>query len=80
MNHAMNTASSPCPTQTLGKGPGHTCKNSRMCCVSSLCLESPPITKFLTHDVIQRPFENGKEANSPFANLKFKNLDCTYAC
>ena len=52
MNHAMNTASSPCPTQTSGKGPGHTCKNSRMRCASRLCLESPPITKFLTHDVV----------------------------
>ena len=32
-------ASSPGPTQKSGKGPGVTCKYSRMCCVSSLCLE-----------------------------------------
>ena len=29
-------ASSPGPTQKSGKGPSVTCKNSRMCCVSSL--------------------------------------------
>ena len=23
----------------LGKGPGHTCKNSHMCCISSPCLK-----------------------------------------
>ena len=27
------------PPKKLGKGPGHTCKNSHMCCVSSLSLE-----------------------------------------
>ena len=32
-------ASSPGPTQKSGKGPGVTCKYSRMCCVSSLRLE-----------------------------------------
>ena len=32
-------ASSPGPTQKSGKGPGVTCKDSRMCCVSSLRLE-----------------------------------------
>ena len=32
-------ASSPGPTQKLGKGPGVTCEDSCMCCVSSLHLE-----------------------------------------
>ena len=32
-------ASSPGPAQKSGKGPGVTCKNSRMCRVSSLRLE-----------------------------------------
>ena len=35
----LDLASSPGPTQKSGKGPGVTCKNSRMCCVSSLRLE-----------------------------------------
>ena len=49
-------ASSPAPVQKSGKGPGHLCKNSRMCCVSNLCLEKRnhipplPITKFLKHE------------------------------
>ena len=34
-----NVASSLGPTQKSGKGPGHTCKTSHMCCVSSLHLE-----------------------------------------
>ena len=39
--HAMHMVASliPRPCQKLGKGPGVTCKDSRMCCVSSLRLE-----------------------------------------
>ena len=53
-------ASSPGPTRKLGKGPGHTCKTSRMYCVSTLFgvdKSSSPIT-FLTHEgsmLIPRP-------------------------
>ena len=32
-------ASSSGPAQKSGKGPSVTCKDSQMCCVSSLCLE-----------------------------------------
>ena len=61
-------ASSPGPAQNLGKGPGHTCKNFRMCCVSSLCLEwrnhvcPLPITTFLTREgsrLVPRPLKIG---------------------
>ena len=52
----------PRPHSKMGKGPGHTCKNFCMYCVSSLCLEyigksCSPIT-FLTHEgsrLIPRP-------------------------
>ena len=37
--HVYGVASSPGPAQKLGKGPGVTCKDSHMRCVSSLCLE-----------------------------------------
>ena len=72
-------ALSPDPAQKLGKGPGHPCKNSYVCCVSSLRLEYRihvhplPITKFLTHKssrLVPRPFENGNEANRYFINLE----------
>ena len=62
---ASELASSPGSVQKSGKGPGHTCKNSRMCCVSSLHLESRnhvrplPITKFLKREssrLVSRPF------------------------
>ena len=69
-------ALSPGPTQNrLGKQSGHTCKNSRMCCISSLHLEQRnhvrplPITTFLTREdsrLIPRPFKNGYEASGLF--------------
>ena len=54
--------------QKSGKGPGHTCNNSHMCCVSNLHLEqtnhisSLPITNFLISEggrLIPRPFKMG---------------------
>ena len=39
LDSSQELASSPGSTQKLGKGPGVTCKDSCMCCVSSLCLE-----------------------------------------
>ena len=34
--YPTDIASSPGPTQKSGKGPGVTCKNCHVCCVSSL--------------------------------------------
>ena len=57
------------------KGSGHTCKIPRMCCISSLHLESRnhicplPITNFLTREdsrLVPRSFENGNEASRLF--------------
>ena len=59
----FSLASSPGPTQKLGKGPGHTCKNSCMYCVSTLFgvdKSCSPVT-FLTHEgssLIPRPKRN----------------------
>ena len=72
----------------FGKGPGHTCKNSRMCCVGSLRLEQrnriQPINYQLLNLIltceggrlIPRSFENGSEASRLFMN--FRNLE--YIC
>ena len=81
-------ASSPGPAQNLGKGPGHTWKNFRMCCVSSLRLEwrnhvrPLPITTFLTREdsrLVPRPLKNWNEASRLFVNLKFQKL-IAYLC
>ena len=81
-------ALSPGPAQNLGKGPGHTCKNFCMCCVSSLRLKwrnhirPLPITTFLTHEgsrLVPRPLKNWNEANRLFVNLEFQKF-IAYLC
>ena len=87
-NGGRGLALSPGPAQNLGKGPGHTCKNFHMCCVSSLRLECRnhvrplPITTFLTCEgsrLVPRPLKNWNKASKLFVNLEFQKL-IAYLC